>query len=64
MKTVKMSLATIQGKLSRTEMKKIITGNGGVDDCAKKVAYCNGGHWSCYINEHGICYNSYCGVIC
>jgi hypothetical protein len=29
MKTTKMSLATIQGKLSRAEMKKIMAGSGG-----------------------------------
>jgi hypothetical protein len=29
MKTTKMSLANIQGKLSRTEMKKIMAGSGG-----------------------------------
>jgi len=28
MKTVKMSLATIQGKLSRAEMKNIMAGSG------------------------------------
>jgi len=39
MKTVKMSLATIQGKLSRAEMKNIMAGSGGVADCATKVAY-------------------------
>ena len=29
MKTKKMSLANIQGKLSRAEMKKIMAGSGG-----------------------------------
>ena len=29
MKTVKISLANIQGKLSRTEMKSIMAGSGG-----------------------------------
>ena len=32
MKTVKMSLATIQGKLSRAEMKNIMAGSG--DNCS------------------------------
>ena len=32
MKTKKMSLANIQGKLSRTEMKNIMAGSGG-DSC-------------------------------
>ncbi len=33
MKTTKMSLANIQGKMSRTEMKKIMAGSGD-DACA------------------------------
>lgn len=36
MQTKKMSLANIQGKLSRSEMKKIMAGSGGGkcgDDC-------------------------------
>jgi hypothetical protein len=37
MKTTKMSLANIQGKLSRTEMKNIMAGSGG----------CSYGHLSC-----------------
>jgi hypothetical protein len=32
MKTTKMSLATIQGKLSRAEMKKIMAGSGSYGD--------------------------------
>ena len=34
METQKMSLANIQGKLSRTEMKKIMAGSGGSVNCA------------------------------
>lgn len=39
MKTTKMSLANIQGKLSRTEMKNVMAGSGTVactkdSDCA------------------------------
>ena len=33
MKTKKMSLANIQGKLSRTEMKNIMAGSGGSGEC-------------------------------
>jgi hypothetical protein len=33
MKTTKMSLANIQGKLSRTEMKNIMAGSGRCDSC-------------------------------
>lgn len=33
MKTQKMSLANIQGKLSRAEMKKIMAGGSGADTC-------------------------------
>lgn len=40
MKTTKMSLANIQGKLSRTEMKNIMAGSGGDNMCN---AYCGEG---------------------
>lgn len=51
MKTTKMSLANIQGKLSRTELKKIMAGSGGTpntcggsrDTCDPAVWYGNGG---------------------
>lgn len=33
MKTKKISLAQIQGKLSKEEMKKIMAGSGGTDNC-------------------------------
>ena len=33
MKTKKMSLANIQGKLSRTEMKNIMAGSGASETC-------------------------------
>ncbi len=39
MKTVKMSLANIQGKLSRNEMKQIMAGSSGYN-CAPKGAEC------------------------
>ena len=61
MKTTKMSLANIQGKLSRTEMKNIMAGSGagcgtGIscsgkksgDSCGTKFCVCeshDGGLW-------------------
>ena len=47
MKTTKMSLASIQGKLSRSEMKNIMAGSGGGGccgsdrDCGGNASYCN-----------------------
>jgi len=35
MQTQKMSLANIQGKLSRTEMKNIMAGRSRCDDCTQ-----------------------------
>jgi len=55
MKTAKMSLATMQGKMSRVEMKSIMAGSGVIiasggqccwadtNTCSK----CVGGGWSC-----------------
>lgn len=43
MKTVKMSLASIKGKLSRQEMKAITAGSGGFDcggPCGKCLNAC------------------------
>lgn len=34
MKTLKMSLENIQGKMSRKEMRNIMAGSGGVQTCA------------------------------
>jgi hypothetical protein len=63
MKTTKMSLATIQGKLSRAEMKKIMAGsgpgNGGrcigsvgewTGGCSASIIkmYCRSGAGECY----------------
>lgn len=53
MKTTKMSLANIQGKLSRTEMKKIMAGSG----CGAGTACGGGGNGTCKTGEHG-CYCS------
>ena len=48
MKTTKMSLANMHGKLSRTEMKKIMAGTVPVEcqctsdrDCGGNAPYCN-----------------------
>jgi len=56
-----MSLASITGKLSRTEMKKIMAGSGGGDagnctsdsDCGTKTQTCSGGTT---ITTQGRCY--------
>jgi hypothetical protein len=61
MKTTKMSLANIQGKLSRTEMKIIMAGSGGAcvkcgDPCRYGDKCCPGG--SCM--ERGPEQGSFC----
>lgn len=55
MKTTKMSLANLQGKLSRTEMKNIMSGNvpGEKDKCT-----CNSADDCTEWNE--LCMNSGC----
>jgi hypothetical protein len=52
METTKMSLANIQGKLSRAEMKNIMAGSGA----------CPYGHLSCSTNTD--CGNINAGVCC
>jgi hypothetical protein len=59
MKTKKMSLATIQGKLSRAEMKNIMAGSGREgcgtscaptlchNDSSSGNCYCDGTYTSC-----------------
>ena len=47
-----MSLANIQGKLSRTEMKKIMTGSGTGGSCLHpqgypNLCYCSTGEGQC-----------------
>ncbi len=45
MKTTKMSLANIQGKLSRAEMKNIMAGSG---DCQSRGSNCSSAtHLNC-----------------
>ena len=46
MKNVKMSLANIQGKLSRKELKSIMAGSG--DACATQKCKTNTGSSDCY----------------
>ena len=47
MKTTKMSLANIQGKLSRAEMKNIMAGSGGTF-CSVK---CGNPNTSCILDD-------------
>jgi hypothetical protein len=62
MKTTKMSLATIQGKLSRVEMKKIMAGSGESDcgtQCSGTCSLGNGNYGKCYTSpKNGNCYCS------
>jgi hypothetical protein len=65
MKTQKMSLANIQGKLSRIEMKKIMAGSGF--NC--NADWCNGGACTCTGGYSGTCHiddnvNSGCACVC
>lgn len=57
MKTTKMSLANIQGKLSRAEMKKIMAGSGGDGGCDQATcsAQSNSNLGDCNCNSHGVC---------
>ena len=48
MKNVKMSLANIQGKLSRKEMRNIMAGSGYGDACATKKCKTTTGTSDCY----------------
>ena len=65
MKTLKMSLENIQGKMNRKEMRNIMAGSGGTDKCAGYRANCGSGQYSCSYRENmKDCYNSYCGVVC
>ncbi len=65
MKTTKMSLANIQGKLSRTEMKNIMAGSGGTNNCgitcttAKGCKAVNKGDQCENCTENGVTY-TYC----
>ncbi len=62
METKKMSLTTIQGKLSRTEMKNIMAGSGSGgcytgSDCTLNQAACVFSSWS---GKARSCRNIFC----
>ena len=48
MKTKKMSLADVQGKLSRAEMKNIMAGSGGTTFCSVN---CGDPNTSCILDD-------------
>lgn len=58
MQTTKMSLANMQGKLSRTEMKNIMAGS--VDDgkcgssCSGPCTFSSGGSGNCHSPSSGV----------
>lgn len=52
MQKTKMSLANIQGKLSRVEMKKIMAGSGGSGECGNLFQLCNLNTGLCYRGGH------------
>ncbi len=54
MKTTKMSLANIQGKLSRAEMKNIMAGSG--ESCGRTGDKCYNSDDCCYhcVNDGGL----------
>ena len=67
MKTTKISLANIQGKLSRIEMKNIMAGLGDVGSCGSNcnlscTVTCNGNNISgtCGANARGC----FCSGVC
>jgi len=59
MKTQKMSLANMEGKLSRVEMKSIMAGSGpsSSGDCCPngKIAHCYGTQSNCNNGAWGDC---------
>lgn len=59
METKKMSLANIQGKMSRAEMKNIMAGSneGCLVQCpdGPRIQTCNGGACGQFINGHVQC---------
>ncbi len=59
MRTKKMSLASIQGKLSRTEMKKIMAGSEEFGSCSQIL--CQSGSTWCSEIGHGCgCHDTIC----
>ncbi|MEJ7678507.1 MAG: hypothetical protein WKG06_11740 [Segetibacter sp.] len=67
MKTQKMSLANIQGKLSRAEMKNIMAGSGSGGNCYT-LSTGSGGSSSCWYatgsNGDTLCQRVYPGKVC
>jgi hypothetical protein len=59
MKTTKMSLANIQGKLSRTEMKSIMAGSGGSPGCHEGTACGAHGNGTCGTTSSGCACSNY-----
>ena len=59
MKTQKMSLANIQGKLSRAEMKNIMAGSGGANCPIGKACY----NWYRGINGRCEAWTGNCGCL-
>lgn len=55
MKTFKMSLENIQGKLSRAEMKKVMAGSGTQGNCTISCS-CNGVNYG-YVCSVQDCWN-------
>ena len=58
MQTTKMSLANIQGKLSRTEMKNIMAGSGGCPtNCYSnnQLGTCTKQSFGCTCSAGGMC---------
>ena len=60
MQIQKMSLANIQGKLTRAEMKNIMAGSGPGGESCNSSAFCRAGGDYCYscsnTNGFGVCY--------
>ncbi|GGB11610.1 hypothetical protein [Puia dinghuensis] len=55
MKTVKLSLANIQGKLTREEMKNIMAGSGANCRTSGQYCYCSNGIGTCGSGCSGAC---------
>ena len=56
MKTTKMTLANIQGKLSRTEMKKIMAGTATPTCSTLSCTDFYGGSKACETQTNGLCH--------
>jgi len=58
METKKMSLANMQGKLSRSEMKNVMAGDDGGDNGASCPTY-GRSCWNWYRAQQGYCTHSF-----